>query len=408
MANQATANRRAPCIPYKRAFELTDFEETTLQQSYDDGRTVKKKVPVYSGEQGIEGLLYVEERFRKAARRLEFTTGEELFDAFEECLHGIPAHEWSKQIHNLQANDMTIQRFNQEVQNFYTHFCDERARDTMYEYIDALKKPHDVDVREHANRLQQMIDYANKLPGVRPPKQEEEIKLMIFNTFPTDWARNFNRSGQRVTDVNLQDVLQYMADEKVYADADERNRRGRNQRRQGGRGSRFNRRPHNPFPNARRNDPCPRHGNNHIWHKCFDNPNGPNFRPERQRRDEPYQRRTGYQGRGRGQHGGRGFNGGRGNGGRGYGGRGFNDNNNNKRNEGYYQQQQSASDAATHVSDNNSRSAASTHAEVHHLDVPTFPLERENTNRNLRQPPANWGTSRDRPTTPARGWGQRN
>lgn len=46
----------------------------------------KKRYPVFTGEHGIVTLLYVEEWFNSICRQLEFTTGEELFDTFEEVV----------------------------------------------------------------------------------------------------------------------------------------------------------------------------------------------------------------------------------------------------------------------------------------------------------------------------------
>ena len=42
--------------------------------------TKKKNCPTFTGEHGIESLLYVEERFRAVSRQLEYNTGEELFE----------------------------------------------------------------------------------------------------------------------------------------------------------------------------------------------------------------------------------------------------------------------------------------------------------------------------------------
>jgi hypothetical protein len=57
---------------------------TKLKQDFVGGSAKDKKCPTFSGEYGIEALLYCEERFRKiATRTLLWTTGPELFDGFE-------------------------------------------------------------------------------------------------------------------------------------------------------------------------------------------------------------------------------------------------------------------------------------------------------------------------------------
>ena len=57
-----------------------------LSQTWDDGTTKKKRCPVFTGERRIEALLYVKDQFNSFCRQLEFTTGEEFFDVFEEVV----------------------------------------------------------------------------------------------------------------------------------------------------------------------------------------------------------------------------------------------------------------------------------------------------------------------------------
>eukprot|EP00957_Ditylum_brightwellii_P036190 2741733-Ditylum_brightwellii.AAC.1 len=52
---------KQPCFLYKSTFKHSDVEKVQLVQQYDDGLTKTKKCPMFSGKEGIEGLLYVEE-----------------------------------------------------------------------------------------------------------------------------------------------------------------------------------------------------------------------------------------------------------------------------------------------------------------------------------------------------------
>ncbi len=78
---------RAPILAYKTSFAISGLTGTKLKQDFV-GRSAKdKKCPIFTGEHGIEALFYVEEQFRKiASRTLLWTTGQELFDGFEEIL----------------------------------------------------------------------------------------------------------------------------------------------------------------------------------------------------------------------------------------------------------------------------------------------------------------------------------
>ena len=74
---------REPCILYESKFEHSKMEKAQLQQVFDDGSTKKKKCPIFTGEHGIEALLYTEDRFNSVCRQLELTDREELFDSFD-------------------------------------------------------------------------------------------------------------------------------------------------------------------------------------------------------------------------------------------------------------------------------------------------------------------------------------
>ena len=77
---------RPPCIEYNLKVEHSKLEKIELIQTWDDGTKSKKKCPVFTGEHGIEALLYVDDRFNSICRQLEVTDGEELFDNFAEVL----------------------------------------------------------------------------------------------------------------------------------------------------------------------------------------------------------------------------------------------------------------------------------------------------------------------------------
>eukprot|EP00957_Ditylum_brightwellii_P114730 8748579-Ditylum_brightwellii.AAC.1 len=52
---------KQPCIEYEMRFKHSDLERVNLSQQYNNRTTKTKKCPVFTGAEGIEGLLYVEE-----------------------------------------------------------------------------------------------------------------------------------------------------------------------------------------------------------------------------------------------------------------------------------------------------------------------------------------------------------
>ena len=86
MANTKDQVLEKPCIDYKCSFTHADFETVKLEQVYADGSKRTAKVPIFDGKFGMEGLLHVEDKFRKACNKLSYDTGRELFNGFEEVL----------------------------------------------------------------------------------------------------------------------------------------------------------------------------------------------------------------------------------------------------------------------------------------------------------------------------------
>jgi hypothetical protein len=73
------ASLRATIIPYKSGLVYSLLTTVELKQDFMGGSSKDKKCPVFTGEHGIEALLYVEERFRKiATHALLWTTRPEL------------------------------------------------------------------------------------------------------------------------------------------------------------------------------------------------------------------------------------------------------------------------------------------------------------------------------------------
>ena len=62
------------------------METVSLRQRMTDGRDLKRTCLVFSGNEGLEGLLQMKERFDNICHAFQFDTGEELFSNFEQTL----------------------------------------------------------------------------------------------------------------------------------------------------------------------------------------------------------------------------------------------------------------------------------------------------------------------------------
>ena len=217
---------KQPCMAYKPIFEQSEMEKVKLKNSVEieGGRNAQrivkeKKCPIFTGKEGIEGLLYVAQRYDKAARTIGWTTGSELYDNFEEVLTDTAEDHWENILTDVAEADKTPANFKDvALPAFYRHYCDDDARDIMITYLRALKRPVGEDPDEFANRMQTLARYANKLPGIEPQLTEDQIKVIIFNSFPEDWRTAYIRADKSLSTEPLTKILQFMKNEKGFAD----------------------------------------------------------------------------------------------------------------------------------------------------------------------------------------------
>eukprot|EP00957_Ditylum_brightwellii_P019401 1463699-Ditylum_brightwellii.AAC.1 len=165
---------KQPCIEYESTFQHSKLEQVKLTQSYTDGTLMTKKCPIFTGEEGIERLLYVEERFRKIAKQLEFTTGPELFNNFEEVLTDNAEEKWENVVSNIAEADCDEACFNEAMEAYYLKYCDEDSKDTLFDYLQAFRQPKKVTPQDHSERVGTLVRYANKLPGLSPAMQPDK------------------------------------------------------------------------------------------------------------------------------------------------------------------------------------------------------------------------------------------
>ena len=248
---------KQPCIEFEPKFERSKLEKVKLRQDYDDDSHREKKCPMFTNE-GIEGLLYVEDHYRKVGRLLGFID-EQWFDQWEEVLNDNAEEKWETQTSSIAVADRTEVRFNIEVQNFYRKYCDEDARDVMFQYLSKVKKSKKTTPQDFADRMETLYRFANRLPGTEPLLNAANIKKRIFKGFSLSHQKHYLRSRDLATET-LQQVVQFMENEKAFADNDERSTKRRSDNDSGGQAKRMRgggdkKGKNKPKPH----DPCPFH-----------------------------------------------------------------------------------------------------------------------------------------------------
>eukprot|EP00957_Ditylum_brightwellii_P094917 7228600-Ditylum_brightwellii.AAC.1 len=61
-----SASLKGPCIKHEPTLKHSDLETIKIKQEYNNGSSKTKMCSVFTGEEGIVGLLFVEEQFQKS------------------------------------------------------------------------------------------------------------------------------------------------------------------------------------------------------------------------------------------------------------------------------------------------------------------------------------------------------
>lgn len=307
--------RGEPCLHYDVSFEESDVPEARLEATVGAGANAirqKARVMKFSGAEGVEGLFITKDMFEQAVLVLGWNQGPARFQGFVQCLKGAAWKTWTRQVANLNNNQRTNARFEIEYERLVLVYAQStRAKDIMIEYLThgrEIGKKFGVDNRAHVDRVQALCDYTNRLPGTVPDLNEVQIRAIIIASFPSSWKTAFERANLDENNTTTEQVIEYMNkmkndNERTFKknkrdrnqsrdDVDDNNnkkpranrnrgggRGGRQNNRQGGRDSRNN----NNNNNSNRGCSFPRCKQmgyqNHNWHNCWWNPDGPNYRP---------------------------------------------------------------------------------------------------------------------------------
>jgi hypothetical protein len=161
--------------------------------------------------------------FDRVCLRLEFTTGDELFDNFEQILSDSAEQYWENSVDAMGNVARTVARFDQCYGVLVLRYLHEHARDHMVDYSGSAEvlKSHDTGARHHGERFQTLIRHTNQIPGT----VENERKNILFYSFPPRWRTTFIRSDRVYETAQISDIIQFMSNEKLFADKEEARRR---------------------------------------------------------------------------------------------------------------------------------------------------------------------------------------
>ena len=152
-----------PCMDYKSSFKVEDLKEVELKIIYEDGTKSKAKCPRFTGNGGVEELLYVVEFFERLASD-ENIEDEALFLYFKKILEQNARNKWDSLEPETYPQDQD--GFKDCVKKFYKKYSSQvNTRGILIKSLRSKKvmKPIDVSVDEHQERIENLCRYANKL-----------------------------------------------------------------------------------------------------------------------------------------------------------------------------------------------------------------------------------------------------
>ena len=303
-------NEVLPCILYDEKVKHGEYDMVKVEVEMDDGTFRKRTLPRFSGDKGVEGLFYVYDEFiSQAADRLAFAD-RDYWTYWPDVLDPVARRKWTQNTDNIAARQRTRERFVEEFNRFVTHYSNSASpRDDLVRYLlsDECKKPRKVNPDDHATRMETLCLYANRLEGLEAELHEARITMIIFNSFPEPWKRDFKIGRGRPEGATRAEIMEYMNLRKTYADADEaKHKKRKNEKNETANTSNKKKQSGKP---AEKNL-CRHHGT-HPWSECSLNPQSKNYHMNPR---SPFYRGGRATGRGDGGRAGR-FNGGRGRGG---------------------------------------------------------------------------------------------
>ena len=183
-----------PCIDYKPSFVAKDLQKIVLKITYNDGTSKEAKCPRFTGNGGIEELLYVVERYENIAldKNIE---NEMKFKYFIEILNYEPRAKWMKL--NPSSYEQDDQGFKDCLSAYYAEYSKQsNARDKLIKSLRTSRffMPIEGTVKAHYARIETLFRYANKLQGTEARLTEKSKNIILVKSFPKKWKSRFIKS----------------------------------------------------------------------------------------------------------------------------------------------------------------------------------------------------------------------
>jgi len=204
------------CILYKPIFDQTKLKYNDITTYYGNGNKRKEKCVIFTGEGGIEELFYVRDEYDNVCELLEIED-QELFDTWTKVLGHNARNKWND-LNPRTTYPLTtagIQAcFDQFIGNYVT---DDEAKDVLITYMQstACVMKHNTAIEKHQSRIENMMNYANRPPGIGGIILVDKRKSILFHTFPRDWRMAFRSTPQPIQQTTLPRIIQFTKQQQL-------------------------------------------------------------------------------------------------------------------------------------------------------------------------------------------------
>jgi len=210
-------------------FAPKDDELQTVKVSYTNADEIRmtSKVPCFNGEKHIEFYCRMMLAFNTTMRDWNITTGPQLFKCFTQFVTGPARTSWDLCVQRLTVNQNSIHHFNDTMTLFLNRYCTATARDDLLAYLQSThaRKPKDLDVRNHANRLDVLFQYHDLLPGhtdmlrTNDDRSRRDCKILLFNSFPEKWRLSHHAHAAPLHDISVttQTIIHFMEGQQALS-----------------------------------------------------------------------------------------------------------------------------------------------------------------------------------------------
>jgi hypothetical protein len=165
----------SPSFSLKADYDSTKLTTVRLTQMYADGTTVKRDIPQMDST-SIEAVLHCIQEYQETADEINLD-GDELFINFRRTLCGIAKDDWDSV--TALINNRTLATFLVALENWKSDMILPTAEQTLVDYLETIRKPHQMAVEAFVNRLRVMARHVNEIPfsGQDSPMVKTKPKL---------------------------------------------------------------------------------------------------------------------------------------------------------------------------------------------------------------------------------------